>query len=454
MRMPRRLNVCWFAFASTWTCVGPLVCAAQTNGDFPYTATVVGPETPVHSGPGQQFYATDKLSPGTTVEVYRQDPGGWLAIRPPDGSFTWVQRKTLKTAEHAGETADAHAAGDLHGDDSPVRLAIVTADRAAAYVGSRLTTDRDVAWVRLRRGEVVEVLGDDGAGAKAWCRIAPPAGEFRWVQTKDVRSDRLRVDRALGDAKPQAAGGRDPRDPTALRIVEPAAGTESAATSGVASADATTRTREIGSVQPPAGWESRTDYEPDQARRAGPLDGPLDGPFDDAIARMDVELSFIVAREPALWRFDQLRRDAESLLARSQTDDQRNRIRFVLGKLERFDRLGRDRNQATLANQAAAPSAGAGVLPGKTPALGDDPRFDGAGRLTPFVSKRPDAPQYALSDESNRILMLVSPAPGVNLPAHVGHRVGLQGVRGYHVDLQADHLTAQRITLLDAPQRR
>ena len=34
------------------------------------------------------------------VEVYRHDPGGWCAIRPVDGSFTWVSGRFLKPTEN------------------------------------------------------------------------------------------------------------------------------------------------------------------------------------------------------------------------------------------------------------------------------------------------------------------------------------------------------------------
>src|SRR5208283_94918 len=116
------------------------------------------------SGPGDNYYPTDKLKSGTEVEVYRHDPGGWFAIRPPKDSFSWVSSRHLQL-------------GGAH-------LATVTEERVAARVGSRTSETRDVIQVRLHKGEVVEVLEPRHHGAAAanaapaWYKIAPPAGEF------------------------------------------------------------------------------------------------------------------------------------------------------------------------------------------------------------------------------------------------------------------------------------
>src|SRR5208283_2577108 len=111
------------------------------------------------SGPGDNYYPTDKLKSGTEVEVYRHDPGGWFAIRPPKNSFSWVSSRHLR----------------LDGNN----LGTVTEERVAARVGSRMNDTRDVIQVRLHKGEVVEVLETrnhpPAGAAPAWYKIAPPA---------------------------------------------------------------------------------------------------------------------------------------------------------------------------------------------------------------------------------------------------------------------------------------
>ena len=116
---------------------GTAYCGLLTD-TFPYKAYITADNVYVRSGPGENYYPTDKLKAGTEVEVYRHDPGGWFAIRPPKGSFSWVSADPLQ----------------LDGGN----LATVTADLFVARVGSRMSNIRDVIQVHLHKGEVVEVL--------------------------------------------------------------------------------------------------------------------------------------------------------------------------------------------------------------------------------------------------------------------------------------------------------
>ena len=144
--------------AACWLLTTP---PARGEQAFPYRAYVVTDDVYVRSGPGQSYYPTCKLKAGHVVEVYRHDPGGWYAIRPVDGSFSWVSGRYL----------------DL-GEDN---LATVKGERVAARVGSRFSPIRDVIQVRLARGEVVELAdrqsAERGPAEKTWYKIAPPSGE-------------------------------------------------------------------------------------------------------------------------------------------------------------------------------------------------------------------------------------------------------------------------------------
>ncbi len=113
--------------------LGTLVHSAEPT--FPYQAEVSVDEVEVRCGPGWDYYPTQRLPRGTRVEVYRHDPGGWLAIRPPEGSFSWM------TARHLKLTADKS-------------VAEVALDGAVAWVGSAQTGVTQYKWqVRLERGE-------------------------------------------------------------------------------------------------------------------------------------------------------------------------------------------------------------------------------------------------------------------------------------------------------------
>ena len=98
----------------------------------------------------------------------------------------------------------------------------------------------------------------------------------------------------------------------------------------------------------------------------------------------------------------------------------------------------------------------AGVKPSTVSAIGipnGDSRFDGVGRLAPVVTQKTGGPQYALLDQKGAVLSFVTPAPGVNLKPFVDKHVGVNGQRGYLTDLQRQHVSVQRITLLDVERR-
>ncbi len=168
-----------------WCCVGLVtgIGLAAEERQFPYTAYANSDDVYIRSGPGKNYYPTEKLSRGEAVEIYRHDPGGWYAIRPPHGSFSWVPARLLQpTSGH---------------------LATVNGDRVVSRVGSRFSDVRDVIQVRLDRGEEVEIIEIKslmtGGQSEQWCKIAPPAGEFRWVFGKFVDEVAPAPDHKLAD---------------------------------------------------------------------------------------------------------------------------------------------------------------------------------------------------------------------------------------------------------------
>lgn len=158
--------------------IAALAVTASANGDdldvsFPYQAIVLKDSAPVHSGPGSVHYATDKLEQGATVEVHRHDPGGWCAVRPMKGSFSLVPSATIDVVDdQVGEVIEAGT---------------------QAWVGTRLGSVEKPLWqVKLREGERVEILGEVSwphpeGHSTIWYQIAPPAGEFRWMQISNLQ---------------------------------------------------------------------------------------------------------------------------------------------------------------------------------------------------------------------------------------------------------------------------
>jgi SH3-like domain-containing protein len=400
-----RLLVATLLCCSAWP---PAAAVAQPT--FPYKASAVADDVYVRSGPGQTYYATDKLKRGQEVEVYRHDPGGWCAIRPVEGSFAWVSGRFLKPTKRD--------------------LAVVTEEGVSARVGSRFSDIRDVIQVHLRKGEVVEILESprgDGRGANQWYKIAPPAGEFRWVSNKfldaDYPHDGLRRHRP--DQRES-----EPRDD---RVAEPS------------------RHRSHESSE--AAGESLL------SRSAMPREmSPKE--FQAELERIELELSVMLIEEPAAWSFDSLSERTNAMLDQARTAVEHGRARLLANKIAKFEDIKRRQDEvlamrdhtdrdsrlyARLRPKDDERSAARLELEGQ---------YDGVGELREVISPKTGAPRYALVDKSGDVRCYVTPAPGVNLHRYIGREVGVVGTRGYMIEQHAAHIMARHITPLEGPMLR
>lgn len=153
---------------------------ASLAAEFPFDGYIAAPQAEIASGPGRRFYTTGKLPRGTKVEVYREDDAGWLAIRPPEGSFSWIP------AEHVEQLDD---------DMGKVRSA------TESWIGTSIEdVKQHKSQVSLKAGEVVQIIDRKKVatedGEEAWLKIAPPAGEFRYVHSRDVSREPVEVETA------------------------------------------------------------------------------------------------------------------------------------------------------------------------------------------------------------------------------------------------------------------
>jgi uncharacterized protein YraI len=407
-----------------------IILASPANGEptFPYKTLVAADDVYVRSGPGQNYYPTDKLRRGQEVEVYRHDPGGWCAIRPVEGSFTWVSGRFLRPTED--------------------HLAVITEEGVSARVGSRFSDIREVVQVRFRKGEVVEVLEGPprgGRGSEGWYKIAPPSGEFRWVSAKYLDASYPRD--GLRKAPPPERhahhrhGFRDDDEVAERRDDSSAPVIPAAAMPGADSAAADSESLRIRSAR----HRSITAEE-----------------YQAELDRIEVELSVMLIEEPTVWSFDALRERTNLLLDQAQTAVERGRARLLANKIARFDDI-RQRQDAVLALRDQTdrssrlwarlrPPDVDGVKPAAR--FETDGRFDGVGQLTQVVSPKLGAPRYALVDETGDVRCYVTPAPGVNVQNFVGRQVGVTGTRGYMPEQHASHIMARHLTPLEGPMLR
>jgi SH3-like domain-containing protein len=409
-----------------------------------YEARIVVARAQVRSGPGENFYPTGALRQGGTVEVYREQQG-WLAIRPPDGSFSWVFGRHLVLAEEG--------------------LAEINKDDVQSRIGSQFSDKRNATQVRLRKGEVVEILGEDAVGEQTWYKIAPPAGEFRWIHASHVQYARsLPPPDATDEPAPAVAEvapaseemGDDAATPLERAPSEESTPTERAPETDPQTADlapvddwraAASRSNSAGLSAPPLSPTAppKNAKSAPQAAANTPASNPA-APADDLnrqVTELELRLSRMITEPTSEWNTETLARDAEDLLAQAQTPAERDAIKTILAKIDQFSAIAQ-RSQGQSQTPAATALANDALSPS-----GQHADYDAVGILRPVVSRRAGAPQFALVDERGQVITFVTPTPDVNLQPYLGRRVAVTGNRGFIPEFHRAHITAGRVAPLN-----
>ncbi|RMG33488.1 MAG: hypothetical protein D6725_15540 [Planctomycetota bacterium] len=200
---------------------------------MPFEARVAR-DTLARSGNGERFYVTNRLKEGDRVVVERVDPSGWGGIQPPPGSFSWIRSQYVQRQGNRGT---------------------VTEDNVVVRVGSEFGDDHQVEQVRLSRGDVVEILGEqvlvsDGRRIPM-LKIRPPKGELRWVPARDIvplrPADRIKAADASAFDAASAAAPRPEGAPTQTDTDPFAFG---APTTGSLTPGNAIRSDDVGSLRP------------------------------------------------------------------------------------------------------------------------------------------------------------------------------------------------------------
>lgn len=423
------------AVALTFFSVG--VCAERINGQvqtFPYQAVVVKDDVLVRSGGNEDYYPTLRLKRDAVVTVHRQDPGGWLAIDPPAGSFSWIPVRYVDRVTPDAETG------------------VVTEDDIIIFIGSDFGEESSVWQRKLANGTQVQILGEQQietvAGIQSMYKIAPPIRERRWIAGDAV----VAVDETTREAEDQ-----DPfKLPSRLRQHRPQV--EAPVAVQPAPSPQLQRIRQIR-------LEREKLAEIDMRFRTMLRDNPAEWDLQSLEAEYNQLRSTatwrpvaaqIDLRFPAIDRYRQRKaeyndfkrltseteqRDAE-LLA-SQFGGQRSAEDVVTtfpeplnagivnsqGALLDLPGVSVDGTGLTIPNAslAASPAAAPGIQPGG--------RYIGAG----VVQQLPDG-DYVLISSSGEKLAQIKGNDSVVLENFIGKPVGLHGKRWYREDLGSDFI--------------
>ena len=411
---------------------------------YPHTSKVGPHGAVVRSGPGKPFYATEELQAGDAVEVWRRDSNGWLAIRPPEASYSFVKSDQVRRIPQTD-------------------LIEVCVDNAVAWVGSNVGHEGDHKWqVRLSRGEKLVPRGEHQlqlhttCPAEAYFRIAPPAGEFRWVHANDLADfetepDRVESDREQADADTafepaKADPGIRLADYQVVTDEQPRAEKASPSRDGFVARKGTGNSKS-SVAGAGASQSTRTTTANQTSARSSAAKSSA---FDERLRDIQLRLSLMAVRSPNEWDFSALRDETDRLVERGANTLERTRAQQVLEQIDEFEGL-RERFLQFGETAASSPTANPAGSSSTDPLV--DPRFDGTGWLLPVHSTQRSAPPYALLDRDGRIIQFVSPSPGLNLHRYLRKEIGVYGQRSFIPSLDKPHVTAQRVIELDRHRR-
>jgi len=512
-----RTFICFVAIIPLFVCA--VAATGEQPGPFPATVRVIADHTYLRAGPGDDFYPTERLVAGTAVEVWAVDPSGYVALRPVDGSFSWLRACDVDAVSVIGDPPTGQASGRGVG--------VIVTDGAVSRVGSQLNELRHVAQVSLEAGERVQVIDEvriaAGRHAGLWVRIEPPAGEFRWAWLGD-----LEVPPGVVPPAPAVAATADTSDGNTASIGEAMAAikdasvavaqavdtqaldTQLAGKSGGPTSDTQLATDRgapaldtqlatgmgapsgIGApLAPPqqlgfmpsarrlfAGWLPRGTSVFDPATPVTPVavtgGAAVSG---DELADIDLALSLAVTGPAEAWNLAPVRERLRQAAARTATDIDRTRVEAIDARISRFETIqSRHRTLAAAPPPAADPSLQLGGMWSSLSAIGGRPIRPGvmpggasadgkptwtppemtetSGRLATVVSRRPDAPRWAVVDQSNNVIAFITPQAGVNLAPMVGQDVAVRGARGYMPEYKRPYVVASeaRVRIAAAPE--
>jgi hypothetical protein len=146
-----------------WTVSGILVIVSAIPAgaqQFPAEKEILLAQVQVFSGPSEKSCQTSLLRKGDKVTVLREvnDRPGWLAIKPPANSFSWIEVGAIEFVDR--------------------RFAYVPFDLVAKVLPGSSLTDQEpnVDGVSVRGGTIVVALGRPfRRGPSVWLPIEPPA---------------------------------------------------------------------------------------------------------------------------------------------------------------------------------------------------------------------------------------------------------------------------------------
>jgi len=379
--------------------------AAGINSAVPFTARIILPNAEVRSGPGSdsKLYGTNNLKAGDVITVVQERPDGWLAIRPPDGSFSWVQSKYL---QRIVATQPNYLVQTNDGNKVPV------------YIGSAvLNTKPTLESARLTRGSQVKSLGAaQSDGKENWIPIVPPENELRYIRCEAIGKQAVQA-----NPTPEAVPSTPPNPVSSNAIVN--------ANSAVPNCDANQRWSQAISAET-AGQSTEAirlysqigqDFACSQPMFASQAYGRAVWLRDCASKGKTNTVQACAPGQPKL---------TNKALVQAVSNSQNNAPTAPIGSAPTANMVPQSNGPSPTPVKSINSGSGSGMGPG-------------------FLRKagRPQSnePSYYIESQQGRPLIYLAPAPGQNLDLFINQRVEVSGPTTYRSDMRAYVMTVYQI---------
>ena len=379
--------------------------AAGINSAVPFTARIILPNAEVRSGPGSdsKLYGTNNLKAGDVITVVQERPDGWLAIRPPDGSFSWVQSKYL---QRIVATQPNYLVQTNDGNKVPV------------YIGSAvLNTKPTLESARLTRGSQVKSLGAaQSDGKENWIPIVPPENELRYIRCEAIGKQAVQA-----NPTPAAVPATPPNPVSSNAIVN--------ANSAVPNCDANQRWSQAISAET-AGQSTEAirlysqigqDFACSQPMFASQAYGRAVWLRDCASKGKTNTVQACAPGQPKL---------TNKALVQAVSNSQNNAPTAPIGSAPVANMVPQSNGPSPTPVKSINSGSGSGMGPG-------------------FLRKagRPQSnePSYYIESQQGRPLIYLAPAPGQNLDLFINQRVEVSGPTTYRSDMRAYVMTVYQI---------
>ncbi len=413
--------------------LGVVLLGAVAHADTVlYTATVTVPEAEVRSGAGDnpQLYPTNRLRKGDRVEVVKELPGGWLAIKPPAGSFSWVNTRFVRQVVPS----------------QPMWVIEATPDtRVPLLMGSDLRSEKPtVEGARVERGTQLRSIGPERVAEDGkWLPVEPPPAEVRYIRKEQVSLPPTSTATTPTPATVYSGGPSAvsaPVTPAPLPVPAPGGvpgnGTPTAAPTPT-SAPAPTP------AFAPAGTPTATAPTPAPTTPT-PVAPPTNDPRWLRAQQTEQAGRYQEAAQLYMQLGNEVVNTNHALAVQAY-----NRAQWLTRYTRGAQPLTPNSPQHTQALYPGAPPAGSGQ-PAPVPPNAIPPGWvkSSPGRLMAQGYYYETRKIYRLENSRGIPLVYVVPGPGVSLDPYINRTVELYGPQSFREELRANLLTAMRIQLI------